>query len=294
MKYDLTYQYKDFGSFKTHSFFCMGGLCEVLIETTDPLVSDKIFSDVYHEAKRLEKKYSRYRDDNIVYQINNALGKSVKIDNESYRLLSFADSLYHASHGLFDITSGVLRRAWTFDQSENIPGQDQIDDLLKLIGWSQVKLTKDKVQIPKGWQLDFGGVGKEYAVDSCCQKAKALGLAPTLVNLGGDISVTGPKLNHQAWQIRIEDSDEIIMLYEGSVATSGDKNKFLIKDGRKLPHILNPKTGWPIEGAPHSVTVIASNCTEAGALATLALLQGPQAEGFLKAEANDFRVFHKL
>jgi thiamine biosynthesis lipoprotein len=288
--FDLSVKFLDFGSYKAQSFHCMGGLCEVLTETSDVSEAKKIFAAVYGEAKRLEKKYSRYDTTNLVYQINNANGRSVDIDDETFRLLSFADSLYNVSHGLFDITSGVLRKAWTFDGGSQIPDPALLSKLVQNIGWKKVKLDKKSVRIPTGWQLDFGGIGKEYAVDSCCEKARAVSSVPTLVNLGGDIAVTGPKRDKSPWRIDVDQSEEKLSLFNGAVATSGDKNKFVMQGDKKLSHLLNPKTGWPVEGAPRSVTVVANTCVEAGALSTLALLQGPNAERFLKLEATVFKI----
>lgn len=288
--FDDSYKLLNYDDYKAHSFYCMGGLCEVLVETKDTPLSQEVFKVVYDEAKRLEEKYSRYRDDNIVHKINNAQGKPVKIDKETFNLLKFADSLYQASHGFFDITSGVLRKIWTFDGKSEVPQQGEIDEVLEYIGWEQVKYNKSSVTIPKSWELDFGGLGKEYAVDACCSHARALNLAPALINLGGDIAVTGPKLNNVPWKIEVDQSDKAILLIQGGAATSGDKNKYTMHKGKKLSHIINPKTGWPVDNAPKSVTVLAQNCTEAGALSTIASLKGKDSEKFLASEAEDFYV----
>lgn len=287
---DLSIHFIDYGDYKAHSFKCMGGLCETIIETSSVEVSQKIFNVIYEEAKRIEAKYSRYVKGNVVDLINTAEGRAVKIDTETYGLLSFADSLYHASKGLFDITSGVLRRVWVFDGSESTPDKVLIQKNLLKVGWESVVFNKKTLKIPSGWELDFGGIGKEYAVDSCCAKAKSLKMAPTLINFGGDIAVTGPKKNNTPWRIDVDQSAEKIMLFNGGVATSGDKNKFLMYKNKKLSHILNPKTGWPIEDAPRSVTVVGHNCVEAGSLATIALLKGKNAEEFLKSEVDQFKV----
>jgi FAD:protein FMN transferase len=290
--FDLSVKFLDYGSYKAQSFFCMGGLCEVLTETSDSAEAKKIFAAVYTEAKRLEKKYSRYDSTNLIHQINNANGARVEIDEETHRLIAFADSLYQVSEGMFDITSGVLRKAWTFDGGSTIPDKDALAKIVKNIGWKKVKFDKKSVQIPAGWQIDFGGIGKEYAVDSCCEKARSVGSVPTLVNLGGDIGVTGPKKDNSPWNIDVDQSDDKLSLFKGGVATSGDKNRYVMQGDKKLSHLLNPKTGWPVEGAPRSVTVVASTCVEAGALSTLALLKGPGAERFLKQEATAYKIIY--
>jgi len=290
--FDLSIKFLDYGLYKAQSFQCMGGLCEILVETPDVSLAKKIFTEVYREAKRLEKKFSRYDNSNVIYKINNANGAVVEIDDEIYRLLTFADSMFSVSDGMFDITSGILRQAWTFDGGCIVPESSLLAALIKNIGWEKVKFDKQSLQIPAGWQLDFGGIGKEYAVDMCCEKAKAVSNTPTLVNLGGDIAVTGPKKDKSPWRIDVDQSYEKLSLSRGGVATSGDKNKFVIFEDKKLSHILNPKTGWPVEGAPRSVTVVAPTCVEAGALATLALLNGPRADIFLNQEAQNYKIIY--
>ena len=288
--FDPTYRLTDFKSYKTHAFKCMGGLCEIIIETPNNNLSELIFKSLYNEAKRIEKKFSRYEKNNIIFKINSALGKKVHLDKETAKLIHFADQLYSVSDGLFDITSGVLRRVWTFDQSSNVANQSDIEKVLKFVGWHKVKLEKKSITLPSGFEIDLGGIGKEYAVDRCAQLALQLGPTPVLVNFGGDIAVTGPKVNNAPWQIQIEDSSEKYNLFYGGIATSGDKNKFLLHNDKKLSHILNPKTGWPLINAPASITVIADNCTAAGALSTLAMLKSPNHEIFLENEAEHFFI----
>ena len=146
-------------------------------------------------------------------------------------------------------------------------------------------------------ELDFGGIGKEYAVDRSILLAKQLTDEPMLVNLGGDLAVTGSRLNNQPWQVAIEhpDSDAlgqpqdmIVALKKGALATSGDARRYLIKEGIRYGHVLNAKTGWPIINAPRSITTVAPQCIQAGILATLALLQGEYAEQFLTEQDITF------
>jgi thiamine biosynthesis lipoprotein len=135
-------------------------------------------------------------------------------------------------------------------------------------------------------ELDFGGIGKEYAVDRAFERLAALCSAPFLINFGGDLR-TNRAPSHAPWRVGIErpDTDRestlILDLKRGALATSGDSRRYLLKNGIRYGHILDPHTGWPVQGAPRSVTVAASSCTEAGQLATLALLHGPRAREFL-------------
>ena len=274
----------------------MGSPCEVLSETDDEALAGALFDAIAAEAWRIEDKFSRYLPDNIVDRINRSNGEPIEVDDESANLLDFATSMYDMSSGRFDITSGVLRKAWIFDGSDKIPDDKLVQSILETVGWEQVSWDRPNLALRPGMQIDFGGIGKEYAVD----KAAALvveknSTSSTLVNFGGDVIVTGSAPDGKGWQVGIEaletsvrKADRIIRLSYGALATSGDARRFVLKDGVRYGHILDPTTGWPIKDAPRSVTVAADTCTEAGMLATLAMLSGADAEAFLKAQDIQF------
>jgi len=141
-------------------------------------------------------------------------------------------------------------------------------------------------------QLDFGGIGKEYAVDQAAQILARISDAPALVNFGGDLATTRARAGDRPWRVGIEDvsnaarrqAARLIELHAGALATSGDTHRFVTANGERLPHILDPRDGFPVRGAPRSVTVAAPTCTNAGMLSTLAMLHGAGAEAFLQAE----------
>jgi FAD:protein FMN transferase len=140
-------------------------------------------------------------------------------------------------------------------------------------------------------ELDLGGIGKEYAVDRCAQLCGQTSSASILINFGGDMYISGPRHGKSEWVIGINDpygkGDQhagILRLHRGGVATSGATRRFLLKDGVRYSHILDPHTGWPVPDGPRSVTVATQTCIEAGMLATFAMLQGPGAEDFLKEQ----------
>ncbi len=271
-------------------FRCMASPCEVLIETEDKTEAERLLEIAEQEAMRIEYKFSRYRDDNIVFEINNSNGKAVAIDEETLRLLEFSDQCYRISEGLFDITSGVLRTLWHFNGSDNIPTQQEIDKVLDYIGWDRVEWDRQLISLPPHMEIDFGGIGKEYAVDLVLGLLQQHSDRSMMVNFGGDCHASAPQSNGQAWITGIEDPDHIgeasgvIMLKHGALATSGDAYRYLEKDGIRYSHIINPKTGWPAINSPRSVTVAAANCIEAGILSTLAMLQGKDAETFLDTQ----------
>ncbi|MCP4322849.1 MAG: FAD:protein FMN transferase, partial [Alteromonadales bacterium] len=239
------------------TFNAMASPCEVIIQTTDKRIAESIGQCVSNEVWRIEGKYSRYDTNSVCSRINASCGKCIDIDEETFLLLNFAEQCYQLSEGLFDISSGALRKVWTFDgvnsECANFPSQVDIEHVLKFVGWHKVTFDQHTITLPDKMQLDFGGIGKEYAVDRSILLAKKLTDKPLLVNLGGDLAVTGPRERGQPWQVAIEhpDSDSlgqqqdmIVALNKGALATSGDARRYLIKDGIRYGHVLNAKTGW--------------------------------------------------
>ncbi|TRX57490.1 FAD:protein FMN transferase [Thalassomonas sp. M1454] len=273
-------------------FHAMASPCEVLLDCLNKNIAEELATAISNEAWRIEDKYSRYLPTSVCSAINQSNGKAITVDEETIRLLEFAQQSFLLSDGLFDITSGVLRNAWNFDGSDNVPEQEQIDAVLPFVGWDKVKLTKSTITLEPNMQIDLGGLGKEYAVDTCLIIAKSITDFPVLINFGGDIAATSPQQNSTPWQVGIEHpgvapSDPlykqplVVKISQGAIATSGDARRYLLKNNKRYSHVLNPKTGWSMTNSPKSITVVAPNCIQAGFLATLALLQGEQAEQFL-------------
>ena len=276
----------------------MGSPCELLLDTKTESVASKLADIVAAEAWRVEDKLSRYIAGNIVHQINNAAGQKVAVDDETANLIDFSASLFDMSDGKFDITSGVLRRAWQFDGGSQIPDEAVVAAILEYVGWDNVRWNRPMLTLPADMQIDLGGVGKEYAVDKAAGLLLQHSDVAALVNFGGDLFATGSPAGQDGWQIGIdafdaadEQAKRVIRLQNGALATSGDARRFVLKDGVRYGHILDPSTGWPVAGAPRSITVAADTCTEAGMTATLAMLQGNGAEDFLRQQGCRYWVF---
>ena len=268
-------------------FTAMASPCEILLEVDQETEARFLCETAEAEARRIEIKFSRYRDDNIVHALNNSAGRPVSVDDETADLLDFAHRCHEISGGRFDVTSGVLRRIWKFDGSDRVPSRKQAKALLPLVGWPKITWRRPEVIVPEGMEIDLGGLGKEYAVDKVATLLAERTIAPVLVNFGGDLRAVGRRTDGRSWQVGVElpgSEDTAGLKLElglGALATSGDSRRFLLRGGVRFPHILNPRTGWPVMRAPRSVTVLGDTCTEAGLLATLAMLQGARAEAFL-------------
>ena len=271
-------------------FRCMASPCEVLIDSEDTGLAHEIIACAVAEATRIEHKFSRYRDDNPIYQINHTADQFVDLDDETERLIAFAFECYALSEGLFDITSGILRKIWLFDGKHSIPTQKQVDEILPFIGLNRATHENKRLKLPAGMQIDLGGIGKEYAVDRIAWLLRDQFEPGILVNLGGDIAITRVRQGGDDWHIGIEDpnrsqqASSSLKISRGAIATSGDARRCIIHRGKRYGHIINPKTGWPTAESPRSVTVIAGTCTDAGIIATLAMLQGKYAEEFLQQQ----------
>ncbi len=267
-----------------HRFRAMGGPCRLRFDCSDDARAARAIAACEAEVGRLEQKYSRYLPDSLTSRINRAAGTRtpVAVDEETAGLLGFADTLWQQSGGLFDLTAGILRRAWDF-KSRRLPAPEAIEALLPLIGWDRVEWDTGAVHLPRpGMEIDFGGCVKEYATDSAAAVLARHGIDRGLVDLAGDMAVVGAGSVAQPWSVGIRhprDKDRAIAhtsLAAGGLASSGDYERCLVVDGRRYGHILNPVTGWPVQGLA-AVSIIAGQCLVAGGSATIAMLK-PEAE----------------
>lgn len=267
-------------SLHKHSFKAMGSRCEIQFYASEAAASGIIHNAVAR-LEALEAKYTRYRPKSVTSQINRAAGggEPVEVDSETAGLLNYAQVLFEQSDGLFDITSGILRRVWNF-RSGKLPEAERLQQLLPRIGWQQVRWEAPYFYLPTvGMEIDFGGFVKEYAADQLVALLKAEGVEHGLVNLGGDIAVVGPHPDNAPWQVGIqhprkqEQAIARIPMSRGAIATSGDYERFMLIDGERYCHLLNPRNGLSIRPQRISVTVIADQCLLAGSFASVAMLK---------------------
>ena len=263
------------GGILTRSFRAMGSDCEFQLCFGGGSDSQFIFKCLQDELERLESKYSKFRKDSLLSQIN--LGKEVNIDNETISLLEHAFNCFEQSEGLFDVTAGRLNSLWDF-KKKKVPSQEEISYALSVTDFSKVSWNNGILSMPAGMNVDFGGIVKEYAADTLAVLAKKFGVQYGLINLGGDIAIVGNKPDGIAWKVGITDprgtETEIasIDIFSGGLATSGDYKRYFIYEGKRYSHILNPKTGFPCAGL-RAVSVAANLCTVAGSIATIAMLK---------------------
>jgi thiamine biosynthesis lipoprotein len=265
-------------------FKAMGSPCEIQLFASSDTEARHVTDLVIADVARLEARYSRYRDESFLSQINGvaASGGSIDVDVETAQLLNYAAACYEQSDGLFDITSGILRRAWHFDQNQP-PDRAKTDALLDRVGWQKLQWVPPTLTFPiTGMEIDFGGIVKEYAVDCAAAICQNAGVPNVVVNLGGDLRVAGPRGDNAPWKIGIRHPrrpDTVlrsVSMREGAMATSGDYERCIVFEGIRYGHILNPRTAWPVRHLA-AVSVLSDLCVVAGSASTIAMLK--EAEG---------------
>ncbi len=274
-------------------FRAMGGDNELQLDAADPARAQRAADAAIADVVRIEAKYSRYRDDSLVTRINRAAGgDAVDIDAETAALVAYADRCFAESGGRFDLTSGVLRRAWDFRrQPPKLPAPEALADARTLVGWAEVEWCEHSIRLPRaGMEIDFGGIGKEYAADRAATLCMEHGVAHGLVNLGGDVRAIGVQADGMPWRVGIQHpraaAGKVIAyvdLADGAVATSGDYERYFDLDGRRYCHIIDPRTGMPVAHW-QSVSVVAPLAVVAGSCATVAMLMQAEGEAFLAAQ----------
>jgi FAD:protein FMN transferase len=265
----------------TFEFYALGSDCKLQLFAPSRSMAQDAAAAAEREAARIEARYSRYRDDSELSRINAVAkaGGSLSVDSETAGLIDYAYACHRKSGGLFDITSGLLRRAWNFS-SDKLPDDETIATLLPRIGLEKVQWHPPTLTftIPN-MELDLGGIGKEYAADRAAALCNTFGIEHGLVDFGGDIRLIGLRPNGELWRIGVRHARSatvpmaIVDLGSGAIATSGDYERFMDVDGERYCHIVNPRTGRPAQGL-RSVSVVANDCLVAGSLATTAMLKG--------------------
>lgn len=280
-------------------FRAMGGPGHLQVDAPDEPTAQRWMKAAIDEIDRLEIKYSRYRADSLLSRINAAAGgPALEVDEETVALLDYADELYRQSRGRFDITSGVWRRLWRFGQAGAAPPSAQeLAALQALVGWKRVERSGDERRSVRlsvaGMEIDLGGIGKEYAVDRGIQCLADCGAQHALLNLAGDLCALGSKPDGSSWRVGIRNPFEPsaviaeIELSHAALATSGDYERCLMHEGRRYGHLLDARSGWPVDHW-RSVSVKAPTALLAGSVSTLAMLMEAQGLTFLKESGLDF------
>ena len=257
-------------------------------------------------VEAFEAKYSRFRPTSLVSRINAAAGRNwIVVDEDMNQLMALCDILCSMTNGVLDPTALPLIQLWNWKAEHPvIPSAERIEAARRLVGWTKVQRAAGRVFLPEsGMALDFGGFGKEYAVDMVAQIALDHGIANVLVDFGHDVRALGAPPGKPLWHIGLEDpknpgrSNGSIGVTGRGVASSGDYIRNFKINGRRFGHIIDPRTGWPVANGCLQTTVIADTCLHAGVLSTAAFVLGlqegtqfiqdfPRSEGLVVTETN--------
>ncbi len=283
----------------------LGTQCEVQYAATSDAQAAAFEQAAVAWVTAFETKYSRFRPDSLVSRINAAAGVApVAIDPEMEQLLALCDRLHFMTQGVLDPTSLPLLRLWDYKAATpRLPSEAAIQATRQLVGWKKIQRTPGHVFLPQpGMALDFGGFGKEWAVDIVSAIAREHGIAAALVDFGHDLRAVGLPPGRPAWHVGLEDPQSpgtakgsLALTLGQGVASSGDYLRRVVIDGVRYGHIVDPRTGRPVANGCLQVTVIAPTCLQAGVLSTAAFVLGasagveliqaqPNAEGLIITE----------
>ncbi|MDI6703728.1 MAG: FAD:protein FMN transferase [bacterium] len=260
--------------------FIMGTWVDVTVVAPNKKVGEEVVESAFHEFKRIESLMSNYKATSEISRLNR-IG-SARVSKETLEVINKAIAFSIQSRGAFDITCKPLLDLWREARfRKRIPTKDEIKEKLALVGYENLDIEGNKVTFKiKGMGVDLGGIAKGYAVDKAIKILKEKGIKQALVNAGGDIYVLGRAPKREKWRIGIQHPRkekgilEVIKIRDRAIATSGDYERYFTLGGKRYSHIVNPKTGYTVASVPMSVTIIASDCTEADALATTCFVLG--------------------
>lgn len=269
-----------------HHFLSMGCPCEIGVFGLDLESARLAITGAENEVHRLDRKYSHFQKNSFIsrLQISAQQPGGVNVDTETSALLDYAATQFKLSKGMFDITTGRLARLW--HQRDHLPLPINLNEALQHTGWTKIQWRDQHLTMPAGMQLELGGLVKEYAADRAALVLKRKNMHSAFVELGGDIHVTGPRPDGKPWNMGIRKPDyqrskktraiASIPITAGGLATSGDYERSSLINGKRYGHIIDPKSGWPVNSF-QSVSVFAPSCLLAGSISTLAMLMEQEA-----------------
>ncbi|MEG2079412.1 FAD:protein FMN transferase [Chryseobacterium sp.] len=257
----------------------MGNMFEItVVDDRDSVAFEHIETAVL-EIQRIENLLTTYKDNSQTHIINQNAGiRPIKVDSEVFELIERSLRISHITDGYFDISYGGIDKSfWNFNRDmKQLPDPELVKKHLKLVNYKNIILDQENHTVflkEKGMRISFGGIGKGYAAEMAKRVLQEIGVVSGVVNASGDLTTWGSQADGKPWTIGIADPDNAALPFSymnitnTSVATSGNYEKFVMIDGKKYSHTINPKTGMPVSGIK-SVTIICPNAEIADAMAT--------------------------
>lgn len=273
----------------------MGGRFDITIVAKDSLSAEQNIDEIIAEITRIENLISDWKSDSQVSEVNQNAGICpVKVDREVFELTQRAIRFSEITNGSFDISFAAMDKIWKFDGSmKSMPTPEAIKKSVEKVGYKNIVLDSLQSTIflkLKGMKIGFGALGEGYATDKCRDMMLTKGIKAGIVNGSGDMSTWGKQPNGKAWNIGITNPFHpdkllaVVPLGQEAVTTSGSYEKFVVFDGKRYAHIINPTTGYPATGLC-SVTVFGPNAETANGLSTSLMVLGEKA-GLLLLEKH--------
>ena len=258
--------------YKGLTFFTMDTIVEIKYKGDNQKLENKIKK----EFERIYNKFSPSVKTGVLYKINHKIKDKIIIDNETKYLIEKSDYFSNLSNGIFDITIKPVIDLWGFENTDkhySIPKDNELKEKLKLVNYKRISVKNNYLYIPENYKIDLGGIAKGYAVDKVSKIFKEYDINDFLINAGGDLMAKGRNPDGEKWKIGIQNPREagiikIIEINNKAVATSGDYQRYFIKNGIRYHHIISPRTGMPFRKWI-SMTIIANKCIESDTLATM-------------------------
>ena len=244
-----------------------------------------VLEDALKECGRYERLLSRTVEGSDVWNINHANGQPVPVCSDTIAVLEAARQVSDLSGGLFDVTIAPVSTLWDFTSgAAALPGAEQIAAAAKLVDYTRVAIDGDEVTLPEGMMIDLGGIAKGYIADAVKRYLMDRGVESAVLSFGGNVVCIGLKPDGSCWKVGVQDIDKptgeymlVARTFGGSTVTSGISERGFEFDGKSSHHILDPRTGWPVENELASVTVFSESSMLGDALATAAFALGPTA-----------------
>ncbi len=250
----------------------------------DQLPPDDLSQQIDRLLSKVDSSMSTYKDESEISRFNRlSVGQTQKISSEFAEVIRISQKIWHQSNGAFDPTIGPLVDLWGFgpvDREGQVPSSESIEQVLSNVGFESIVLEDLTLSKLAPVALDVSAVAKGYAVDLVANHLEMLALPDYLVEIGGEIRVSGTNPDGQPWRIALEQPqlfaavDRVIEISDSAIATSGDYRNYFEKDGVRYSHTIDPRTGMPIRHKLASVSVIAESCAEADAWATALSVMG--------------------
>jgi len=279
-------------SFSTRT---MGTVATLQLAGADSVATSNLAYDALVRFHHADSLLSNWTQDSEIARVNREAGSGwIKLHPELQLILSTADTVHRESSGAFDPTIEPLVRLWGFlGGTPHVPPEIEIEAILDLVSWQRVQLEADRIRFDgAGVGLDLGGIAKGYGVDDAAARLDSAGASSFLLDLSGNMIARGAPPQRELWRIGIRDPRDLLphlgtlAVIDVALATSGDYEQFVADSGIRYGHILDPRTGWPVEGMAQ-VTVLAGSAMLADAWATALFVLGPDAARDLAAGRDD-------